>query len=205
MVRRTGRRERAGSLRRALALEWTLIGYNVLEAAASILFGVWAGSVALIGFGLDSVIEVGSALLLVWRLRAEQRGLAYEAKERTARRLIGWSFLVLAGYVGWEAAGHLVGGVAPAGSLPGVVLAILSLIVMPILGLAQLRIAGRIGSRALRADAMETLVCAYLSFTLLLGLAMNAWLGWWWADPAAALAMLPLLLHEGWEGVQADE
>lgn len=185
-------------------MEWTLIAYNVLEAVLSILFGAWAGSIALVGFGLDSVIEVSAAAILVWRLRTELSGRPHEAAERRARRFVGATFLALAAYVTAESVRKLASGARPEESLPGIVLAALSLVLMPILGRVKWTIAGALQSRALRADAMETFVCAWLSLALLAGLLLNGRFGWWWADPAAALFMVPLMLKEAWEGLRGD-
>ncbi|MHC4607070.1 MAG: cation diffusion facilitator family transporter [Planctomycetota bacterium] len=196
--------ERDALLRRALRLEWTLIAYNLLEAVAALTFGILAASIALIGFGFDSVIEFSAAIILIWRLRMERKGRPYEKAEKTAQRFIGVTFFALAAYVIYESVSKLVTQSAPEESVPGIVLASMSLIVMPILGFAKLRIARKIESGALRADAMETLVCAYLSFALLLGLLLNVLAGWWWADPVAALCMVPLMLREGWEALRGE-
>ena len=163
--------------------------------------GWQAGSVALVGFGLDSAIEVMAAVILVWRLR-QPGSLEEETKrERQALLGVGITFFVLSAYILWQAGQSLLRREAPESSWIGILLAVASLIVMPTLGLAKRTIARQMGSRALEADALETLICAYLSFALLLGLGLNALLGWWWADPAAALAMVPFILKEGWEAV----
>jgi divalent metal cation (Fe/Co/Zn/Cd) transporter len=128
-----------------------------------------------------------------------------ERRERKALRFVGITFFCLAAYVGYEAVTKLIGHKIPEESIPGIVIAVLSVIIMPSLGLKKQKIAKQMGSRALEADAMETLVCAYLSVTLLIGLGLNAWLGWWWADPVAALAMLPLILKEGWEALEGEK
>lgn len=190
---------------RALAIEWLLIVYNVIEMAAAETFGILAGSIALVGFGLDSFVEVSAASILVWRLRMERAGRPHEAAERKALRFVGITFFALAAYVGYRSIADLVAGEPPLPSLPGIVLAALSVVLMPFLGAWKLGIAKKLGSRALRADAMETIVCAYLSVALLAGLGLNALWGWWWADPAAALCMVPLMLKEGWEGVRGGE
>jgi len=197
---------RQSQLRLALRLEYFTIGWNVLEAFVAIGSGLLAGSIALVGFGLDSVIEVLAASMLLWRLRMEHldqgRAEDHARAERKALFVVGGTFLALALYIVYEAATMLLRREAPETSTAGIVLACLSLAVMPVLGLRKLDVARRLKSRALRADAMETLVCSYLSFTLLLGLGLNAWRGWWWADPLAALAMLPLVVHEGWEALE---
>lgn len=196
------RSSREELLRKALRIEWVLLSYNCLEAAAGISFGVLAGSIALVGFGLDSVIECSSAVVLVWRLRREQQGLNHQEAEEKALRFVGLTFFLLAAYVTYESVVKLIGQEIPQQSIPGIVLACLSLILMPLLGSAKLRYARSLESAALRADAMETFMCAYLSFALLLGLLCHALWGLWWADPAAAFCMVPIMLREGWEGIR---
>jgi divalent metal cation (Fe/Co/Zn/Cd) transporter len=192
-------------LREGLRLEYFTIGWNVVEAVVAIGAGALAGSIALVGFGLDSVIEVVAASMLAWRLRhASRAGTTWEEETKAERRalfVVGLTFWALAIYILYESSSILFREAAPGESKPGIVLAAVSLLIMPWLGWRKLRVAGRLESRALRADATETFVCSYLSFALLLGLGLNAWLGWWWADPVAALAMLPLLVREGWEAV----
>jgi divalent metal cation (Fe/Co/Zn/Cd) transporter len=180
------------------------VGWNTIEAFVAIGAGWLAGSIALVGFGLDSVVEVTAASMLIWRLRCELtcRHDTHVRTEQQALRVIGITFFLLAAYVAYEAGTMLWHREAPQVSMAGLVLAVLSATVMPMLGLRKRHVARRLGSKALAADAMETLICAYLSVTLLLGLGFNAWLGWWWADPVAALAMLPLILHEGWEALE---
>jgi divalent metal cation (Fe/Co/Zn/Cd) transporter len=193
-------------LRRGLNLERLTIGWNALEAVVAIAAGYLAGSVALVGFGLDSVIESISGVALYRRLSLELRegGAEHaEAGERRALYFVGVSFFLIAAYVLYEAATTLWERRAPEHTSVGIALAAVSLGVMPLLAVAKLRTARALRSRALEADSKETFVCAYLSFALLLGLALNALLGWWWADPAAALAMLPLIVREGWEAIEA--
>ncbi len=191
-------------VRHALWLEYATVGWNVIEAFVAIGAGMLAGSVALIGFGLDSVIEVSAATVLIWRLRCELtcRHDTHARVEQRALRFVGITFFLLSAYVAYHAGGMLWRKEAPEVSIPGLVLATLSALMMPFLGLRKRHVARHLGSKALAADAMETLVCAYLSATLLLGLGLNAWLGWWWADPIASLGMLPFILHEGWETIQ---
>ena len=184
--------DRAVEVQRGVRLEWLTIGYNCLEAAIALVAGMMAGSVALVGFGFDSVIEVTSGIALLWRLRADS-----ERAERTALRAVGICFVVLAAYVLYEAAESLLRREAPHRTLPGIALALASILVMPVLSRAKRRVAARIGSAALTADSRQTQLCAYLSVILLAGLAMNAALGWWWADPLAALAMVPIIAKEG--------
>jgi len=187
---------------RALRLEYILIGYNLLEGIIAVAAGWRAASIALVGFGLDSAIEIFAAAILVWRLRQPASLEQESQKERQALGIVGITFFLLAAYILYEAGEDLLRGQPPAPSTIGIVLAVASLVVMPILGLRKRRIAFEMGSRALAADAVETMVCAYLSFALLLGLGLNAWRGWWWMDPAAALAMLPFLVREGWEATK---
>lgn len=188
-------------LRHALFLEYLTVGWNVLEAAVAIGAGWIAGSIALVGFGLDSVIEVTAAGMLIWRLRCELSCLhtTHAGPEGKALKVVGVTFFLLAAYVGYQALWQLWRHQAPHVSLPGLGLALASGLLMPFLGLRKRWVARKLGSRALEADAMETLICAYLSAALLLGLGLNAWLGWWWADPVAALVMLPVILQEGRE------
>src|SRR3989454_11341734 len=197
--------DRVGLLRRGIALEGVTVGYNALEGMVAIVAGIAAGSVALTGFGVDSVIEVTSGALLWWRLRAELGWAPLgPIVERRASRGAGLLLLALGVYIVTDSARLLLTGRRPESSLIGIVLTALSLIAMPLLARAKLRVADALGSRALRADAHETIVCAWLSFTTLLGLALNAVLGWWWADPVAALAMVPLIVREGLEAWRAE-
>ena len=194
--------ERRALLEKGVRLEFFTVGWNVLEAVVAITAGVVAGSIALIGFGLDSVIESISGVALYYRLREELVKGHHEhneQRERLALRFVGASFFLIAAYVAYEAVTSLWRREIPSESTVGIVLAIVSLIVMPVLGWSKLRTAKSLGSRALAADAKETFVCSYLSFALLLGLGLNALFGWWWADPAAGLLMLPLIVHEGIE------
>lgn len=183
------------------------LAYNVLEAVIALASGAAADSIALIGFGLDSVIEVAAASVLLWRLSLETRGVdreKIEGAERRVRRFVGVTFLALAAYVSLQAGVTLWTRSAPDESLVGIALAAASLVVMPLVAWGKLRAAREIGSAALRAEAKETLACSYLSLALLLGLAANAAAGWWWADPAAAAAMVPWLIREGLEGIRGD-
>jgi divalent metal cation (Fe/Co/Zn/Cd) transporter len=190
-------------MRRALFLEYLTVGYNSLEAIVAIAAGLAAGSVALIGFGLDSIIETVSAGILIWRLKrpAEEA----EAAERKAVRVVGVTLLALAAYILYEAVRKLYLREAPHESPVGIGLAVLSLATMLWLARAKRRAGARIGSRALVADSSETYVCALLSVALLLGLGLNALWGWWWADPVAALAMLPFVVKEGLEAFEGEE
>lgn len=179
------------SLQTGRRLEYLTVGWNSLEAFAALVAGLIAGSVALIGFGFDSVIEVSSGAIILWRLAAG------EHRERLALKLIGFSFLALAAYIAFDAAKSLWFQEPPEASLVGIVIAALSLIVMPLLARAKRKVAAALNSGAMRADSRQTDICAYLSAILLAGLALNWLLGWWWADPAAALIMIPIITKEG--------
>jgi divalent metal cation (Fe/Co/Zn/Cd) transporter len=193
---------RAAAIHRGLSLEYFTVAWNLLEAAVALLFGALAGSIALIGFGLDSLIEVSSGGALLWRLRADHDEERRERVERSAVKLVGWSLLLLATYVAGESVVSLVRHEAPERSLAGIALAIASLIVMPLLARAKRRVASALGSSALQADSRQTDICAYLSAILLLGLLLNAALGWWWADPVAGLVMVPVVAYEGSEALR---
>ena len=186
--------------RRAVRLEYFTVGWNVVEAGVALAAGGAASSIALIGFGLDSIIEILSGLALLWRFK--QRAVDELSAESRAVKLVGLTFVALAAYVTFEAVTDLWNHRAPEFSLPGFILAGVSLLVMPILGTAKLRVARALGSRALAADATETLFCACLSGTLLLGLGLNGWRGWWWADPLAWLLLSAFMVREGIEGLR---
>lgn len=194
--------------KKALWLVIATMAYNVLEGVIALWSGLRAGSIALVGFGLDSYIECAAAAALLWRLAVEARGgdrEAIEESERLVHRFVGGTFLLLALYVVLQAGWTLWGQEAVEESLVGIVLAAASLVVMPLVAWGKLHAAGKIGSPALQAEAKETLACCYLSLTLLLGLAANAAAGWWWADPAAAILMVPWLVKEGVEGLRGEE
>jgi divalent metal cation (Fe/Co/Zn/Cd) transporter len=168
----------------------------------ALLAGFLAGSVALVGFGFDSAIEVTSSLAALWRLRSDADEVRREGAERVTVRVIGACFLLLAAYVTYDAIHTLRNGYVPDQSTSGIVLAVLSLAVMPALVHFKRRIARQLGSGALEAEARQTRVCAYLSAILLAGLGLNAWMGWWWADPLAGLVMVPFIAWEGLEAVR---
>jgi len=191
---------RHGQLQRGIVLEYLTLGWNLVEGIVALVSGAVAGSVALVGFGIDSFIEMGSGGVLLWRLRSERRGADAENVERRALRLVGVSFLLLAAYVAVESIKSLIEREAPEHSVPGICIAVLSLVVMPWLAHQKRRAAGKLNSGALHADSRQSSLCAYLSAILLGGLALNAALGWWWADPAAALIMVPVI---GYEGIEA--
>lgn len=196
--------ERAQLVRRGERLEYLTIGWNSIEALVAIVAGVIAGSIALVGFGVDSVIESISGGVLLWRLHHDRDVARRELAEQRAIRLVGLSFLILAGYVAIDAVNTLIHRERPDESLPGILLAIVSLIVMPLLARAKRKVAVAINSGALHADSRQTDICAYLSAILLGGLLLNALLGWWWADPVAALVMVPIIAKEGVEGVRGN-
>jgi divalent metal cation (Fe/Co/Zn/Cd) transporter len=187
---------------RGLRLEYATIAYNSLEGVIAIISGLLAGSIALVGFGVDSAIEVTSGLGLVWRLHSDVHPARRERAERLSLRVVGICFLALAVYVAVDALSALIRSEAPDESIPGIALASASLVVMPLLARAKRRVAARIGSAALTADAKQTELCTYLSAILLGGLLLNALLGWWWADPVAALVMVPIIAREGMEALR---
>jgi divalent metal cation (Fe/Co/Zn/Cd) transporter len=189
---------------RGRRLEYLTIAWNGFEAVVALVSGLMAGSIALVGFGLDSVIETISAGVLLWRLRADLDIRARERAERTARRLVGVCFLLLAAYVGIESLRALWIKAQPERSLPGILIAVAAVIVMPLLGRAKRRVAAELGSRALHADSRQADFCTYLSAILLVGLLLHALLGWWWADPAAALVMVPIIAREGVQDLRGE-
>jgi divalent metal cation (Fe/Co/Zn/Cd) transporter len=193
---------RAAAIHRGLSLEYFTVAWNLLEAAVALASGALAGSIALISFGLDSLIEVSSGGILLWRLHADQDEQRRERIERKALKLVGSSLLLLAAYVTGDSVLSLVRREVPERSLPGIALAIASLLAMPLLARAKRRVASALGSSALHADSRQTDICAYLSAILLLGLLLNAAFGWWWADPVAGLAMVPLIAYEGSEALR---
>ncbi len=189
-------------LRRGRRLEYFTIGWNAIEAVVAIVAGSLAGSTALLGFGVDSAIESTSGGALLWRL---QEGDDHERREAAALRLVGGSFLLLAAWIAYEAVRALVVHEAPRPSLPGIAIAAASVVAMPLLARAKRRLAASLGSASLRADARQSSLCGYLSAILLGGLALNALFGWWWADPAAALVMVPIIAHEGVEALRGED
>jgi divalent metal cation (Fe/Co/Zn/Cd) transporter len=191
--------DRARAAAAGRRLQWATIGWNAVECGVALGAGALAGSVALVGFGLDSAIEVAASLAALWRLAHDADEARREAAEQRALRLIGASFLALAAYVAVEATRTLATRRAPEETDAGLVLAACSLVAMPLLARAKRRVAARLGSGALEAESRQTEVCAWLSAILLAGLGLNAALGWWWADPLAGLAMTPFIAREGWE------
>jgi divalent metal cation (Fe/Co/Zn/Cd) transporter len=208
-VFRDGSVQRPQLLRRGILLEAATVGWNVIEGVIAVSAGVLASSVALIGFGVDSFVETTSGAVVWWRLRAELVGHLdderAEALEHRAGRTAGALLLGLAAYIVIDAGRRLLGfGAEPRESLLGMWLTAISLVVMPLLGWAKLRTAAALRSGALRADAYETIACSWLSLTTLAGLLLNAAFDWWWADPLAALAIVPLVIREGLEGWRGE-
>jgi divalent metal cation (Fe/Co/Zn/Cd) transporter len=192
--------ERARLGRRAQLLAAASVAYNAVEAVIAISAGLVAGSVALVGFGLDSVVEVSSGVIILWQFRHPLP----ESRERTAQRLMAASFFALAAYVGFESVRALLGDHEPEVSRVGIVLAIASLMVMPFLSWAQRRTGRALGSGAAVADSTQTLLCSYLSAVLLAGLVLNATLGWHWADPLAGLVIAAIAIREGRDAWRGD-
>lgn len=195
---------RKHAVRRVRLLNNLTIGWNVVEGVVAVAAGIAAGSLGLVGFGLDSFVEVSTALVLAWRLRQERRGGCMAAYDRRATRGIALCFAALAAYVGYEAVTQLAAGRAPDTSVVGMGLAAVSLVTMPLLARAKRRLAPALGSRAVVSEARQTELCAWLSGVLLAGLACNAAFGWWWADPAAAVAIAAVAAREAVHTWRAD-
>jgi divalent metal cation (Fe/Co/Zn/Cd) transporter len=196
---------RATLLRRAWWLAAFTVVWNIAEGAVALTAAALAGSRALVGFGVDSFVESASAAVLIWRLHAEQRSPERaEHVEQRALRIIGITFLALAALVGVESVRSLLAGEQPDVSRTGIVLTIVSLIVMPVLARAKRRVGRELGARSVEADSQQTQACVYLSAVVLVGLAANAVLGWWWADPVAALGVVVFLVREGREALEAE-
>ncbi|HKO16500.1 MAG TPA: cation transporter [Gemmatimonadaceae bacterium] len=189
-------------MRRSARLNLATLAYNALEGIVAIIAGAMVGSIALVGFGLDSVIELAASAAALWRLGADVDPVRRERAEGVSLRIVGALFVGLAAYVAYDAVHALVARAPPRESTVGILLAALSLLVMPLLARAKRRVAVQLGSGALTAEAMQTSLCAYLSAILLAGLVVNGVLGWWWADPVAALAMVPIITREGIEGLR---
>jgi len=193
--------DRSRQLQHGRKLEYFTLGWNMMEAVVAIGAGWFAGSIALIGFGVDSVIESLSGAVLLWRLSSLDHD---QSREKIALKLVGVSFLILAAYVTFDALKSLISHEPPETSIVGIGLSILSLIVMPFLARAKRLSASALESRAMKADSKQTDLCAYLSAILLAGLLLNALFGWWWADPAAALIMVPIIVRGGLEGLRGE-
>jgi divalent metal cation (Fe/Co/Zn/Cd) transporter len=200
--------DRRPVLRRALRLEYLTVGWNLAEGAIAVSAALAAGSVALLGFGIDSFVESASGLVLLWRLRAEHGATdpeAIERLDRQAHKLVGLSLFLLAAFVAADSGWTLLNAEHPSPSLVGIVLTSISIIVMVWLARAKRRAAHELGSRALEADAFQTTACWWLSVLTLSGIGLNAAFGWWWADPVAALAMTYFLVREGTEAWRGED
>src|SRR5213594_4891168 len=194
--------DRANIVQRGRKLQYLTIAWNSIEFVIALVAGFLAGSIALIGFGFDSAIEVTSSLAALWRLGQDGDEESREQAEQRALRVIGACFLLLACYVLYESVDYLIERIPPQPSIIGIVLAALSLIVMPWLAHLKRKVATSLESGALEAETRQTEICAYLSAILLLGLSLNAWFDWWWADPLAGLGMVPFIAWEGWEAIR---
>lgn len=190
--------------RRGRRLEYFTIGWNVLEGLIALAAGAAAGSISLVGFGVDSFIEVTSGAAVLWRMSGDADAERREARERLTLQVVGVAFLALGAYVTVESIRDLVTHAAPETSLAGMVIAAVSLVVMPLLSRAKRHVGDAMGSRAMHADATQTDFCAYLSAILLGGLALNAAFGIWWADPVAGLVMAPIIVREGIQALRGD-
>ena len=182
-------------------LAYLTIVWNGLEGLVSVVAGAFAGSISLVGFGIDSFIEVASGSAILWRFSGRAAGAH---REKAALRVIGLCFLALAAYLAYESAHDLLKRQAPERSVAGIVIACAALVAMPLLSRAKKRVGAQLGSRAMQADAAQTDFCFWLSAILLAGLLLNALLGWWWADPAAALLMVPLIAREGVQSLRGE-
>jgi len=187
---------------RGRRLEYFTIVWNSLEGLLAVAAGAVAGSISLVGFGMDSFIEVTSGAALLWRMSVDADVESRERNEKLSLRIVGVCFVALAGYIAYESVSDLIRKTSPEHSIPGIVLACVSLIVMPILSRAKKKVGNALGSAAMKADARQTDFCVYLSIILLAGLLLNTVLGWWWADPIAALIMVPIIAKEGIDGIK---
>lgn len=194
---------REAAARRGKHVEYFTIAWNSVEGLVAVAAGALAGSISLIGFGIDSFIEVISGSVLLWRMSVDADIHRRERNEKLSLRIVGVCFLGLAVYVGYESLSDILMRKAPKHSLPGIVLACVSLVVMPLLSRAKKKVGDELGSAAMRADAKQTDFCVYLSAILLAGLLLNITMGWWWADPVAALVMVPIIAKEGIDGTRA--
>jgi len=194
--------ERPAIVRHGRRLEYFTIAWNALEGSVAVVAGAIAGSISLVGFGIDSFIEVTSGSVLLWRMSVDAEVHHRELNERRALRIVGACFLLLAAYIAYESALDLWSRRAPEHSIPGIILAGVSLMVMPLLSRAKRKVGRALGSAAMHADARQTEFCTYLSAILLAGLLLNVFFGLWWADPVAALIMVPIIAKEGIEGLQ---
>ncbi len=195
---------RAAMARRGRRLEYFTITWNTLEGLVAIVAGAIAGSISLVGFGVDSFIEVTSGAALLWRMTTDADTNKRERNERRALRVVGLCFMGLAVYIAYESIADLLQKRVPEQSIPGIILACVSLVAMPLLSRAKRNVGRELGSAAMQADAKQTEFCTYLSAILLSGLVLNALFGLWWADPAAALIMVPIIAKEGIDGLQGE-
>jgi len=189
---------------RGRRLEYFTIVWNTLEGLIAVGAGVFAGSISLVGFGMDSFIEVTSGVTLLWRMSVDADVESRQRNEKLSLRIVGSCFIALAIYVTYEALSDLISKTASKHSLPGIVLACVSLVAMPLLSRAKRKVGRALGSAAMHADAKQTELCTYLSAILLGGLLLNALWAWWWADPAAALIMSPIIAKEGVQGLRGN-
>lgn len=194
--------DRQAVAKRGKRLEYFTIAWNCLEGLVAVVAGAIAGSISLVGFGIDSFIEVTSGATLLWRMAVDSEETTRERNERLSLRIVGVCFLALSAYIAYESVTDLMNRKAPEHSIPGIILACVSLAVMPVLSSAKKDVGNKLGSAAMNADARQTDFCVYLSAVLLAGLLLNAVFGWWWADPAAALIMVPIIAKEGVDGVK---
>ena len=195
--------DRQAIAQRGKRLEYFTIAWNSLEGLVAVIAGAFAGSISLVGFGIDRFIEVTSGTVLLWRMSVDADVRRKERNERLSLRIVGVCFVALATYISYESLSDLLARKPPENSIPGIVLACVSLVVMPLLARAKKKVGKELASAAMHADARQTDFCVYLSALLLLGLLLNAGLGWWWADPIAALFMVPIIVKEGIDGMKA--
>ena len=194
--------DRTTLVRHGRRLEYFTIVWNTIEGLVAVATGLIAGSISLVGFGIDSFVEVTSGSVLLWRMSVDAEARDRERNEKRALKVVGACFLTLSRYIAYEAITDLWFKRAPEHSIPGILLACVSLVVMPLLSRAKRRVGNALGSAAMHADAKQTEFCTYLSAILLAGLLLNMALGMWWADPVAGLIMVPLIAKEGVEGLQ---
>ncbi len=194
---------REAAARRGKNVEYFTIIWNSVEGLVAVVSGALAGSISLVAFGIDSFIEVVSGSVLLWRMSVDSDIHCRERNEKLSLRIVGVCFLALAAYVGYESLSDLIARKAPEHSVPGIVLACVSLVVMPLLSRAKKQVGSLLGSAAMHSDARQTDFCVYLSAILLIGLLLNLALGWWWADPLAGLIMVPIIAKEGIDGTRA--
>ena len=201
--------DRSGGLKKGVRIEYLATGWNVAEAIVALVAGVYAGSIALVGFGLDGIIMTVPAGMLLWRFRLELQGEKTKEEhtitERRALFVVGVAFILLSLYIINESGSKLYYREKPEESTVGLILAILSLVARPVFAVMKFRTSKALDGKALRADAIMTAISAYLSLTLFFGLGLHAWLGWWWADPVAALLMVPLIVREGWKAIEESK